>query len=529
MHVIIILSNIRGVKMNEKILVGQHLVGGFDGFNMPEDVKQAVKEYKIGNFILFSHNVKDSVQLKALCKELKEVVRGETGFPPFIFIDQEGGVVTRLKEDASITPGAMAVSSTGEPKNAYTAGLICGRELNAIGVNFNLAPVFDINSNEDNPVIGVRSYGDTPEIVSEYACNMAKGLFDGGVYACAKHFPGHGDTNVDSHIGLPRIDKTVEELMAFELVPFIEASKNGISGIMSSHILFPKIEEDNIPATLSYKIMTELLRNEIGFKGLTLSDCMQMAAIAKFYGTVQGMLMALKAGVDVIFASHDTGLCVQASTLMQENLKSGDINKKQFDTSTNRILECKKGLENFPHYSMDIVGSTEHREKVADIYTQSIVHTGAELPKLGDNPYFVSCRPFVTTLAANPAIGENSLAEDMQKVFGGECSLMSNSPDSTEIETLVNKAKGHSSIVVGSYNAHIYKGQEELVHAMHALNIPMVVVALRNPYDVMYLPKGVSGIAAYSYNESTVRALVDILSGKRQAIGKIPLKVKEKK
>ena len=113
----------------------------------------------------------------------------------------------------------MAVSSTGNPENAYTAGLICGRELNAVGVNFDLAPVFDINSNEDNPVIGVRSYGDTPEIVSKYACNMAKGLIDGGVYACAKHFPGHGDTNVDSHLGLPRIDKTMEELMAFELVP----------------------------------------------------------------------------------------------------------------------------------------------------------------------------------------------------------------------------------------------------------------------------------------------------------------------
>ncbi len=513
--------------MDAKILVGQHLVGGFDGFTMPENIKQAVKEHKIGNFIIFRHNVKDSVQLSALCKELKEVVRGETGYTPFIFIDQEGGVVTRLKEDASITPSAMAVSSTGDPQNAYTAGLICARELNAIGVNFNLAPVFDINSNEDNPVIGVRSYGDTPEIVSKYACNMAKGLIDGGVYACAKHFPGHGDTNVDSHLGLPRIDKTMEELMAFELVPFINASKNGISGIMSSHILFPKIEEDNIPATLSYRIMTELLRNVIGFKGLTLSDCMQMAAIAKFYGTVQGMLMALKAGVDIIFASHDTGLCVKASELMLESLKTGDIDRKQFDTSTNRILEYKKAMEKLPRQSIDIVGSIEHREKVADIYAASIARTGAEIPKLGDNPYFVSCRPFVTTLVANPAIGENSLAEDMQKIFGGDYSLMSNSPDSAEIETLVNKAKGHSVVVVGSYNAHIYKGQEQLIHAMHALNIPMIVIALRNPYDVMYLQKGVCGIAAYSYNDSTVKALVDILKGNKKATGKIPLKMKE--
>ena len=187
--------------------LGQHLVTGFKGPEMTEEFVQSVREYHIGNVILFDYNVVDKAQLKKLCAEIAELVTKETGYPPFITIDQEGGAVSRLKEDATIFPSAMAIAATGDPENARTAGRITGEELLAMGVNFDLAPVMDVNSNPNNPVIGVRSYGDQPAQVARYGVAMAQGLMQGGVLASIKHFPGHGDTSVDSHLGLPRVDK----------------------------------------------------------------------------------------------------------------------------------------------------------------------------------------------------------------------------------------------------------------------------------------------------------------------------------
>ena len=219
--------------------LGQHLVTGFKGPEVTEELIQNVREHKIGNFILFEYNVVDKVQLKKLCGDLTVLALKETGYLPFITIDQEGGVVSRLKEDATIFPSAMAVAATGDAENARIAGRITGEELRAMGVNFNLAPVMDVNSNSNNPVIGVRSYGDDPTQVARFGIAMAKGLEEGGVLSSLKHFPGHGDTAVDSHLGLPRVEKNLEELLACELAPFQAAIDAGVPSVMTTHILFP--------------------------------------------------------------------------------------------------------------------------------------------------------------------------------------------------------------------------------------------------------------------------------------------------
>ena len=191
--------------MTLREMIGQKLVVGFPGTELDGEFIRLVEEYKVGNIILFRHNIESEEQLAALCAELRRRICAATGAEPFITIDQEGGVVTRLPDDTTNPPGAMAIAAAGGEENAYEMGYLTGCRLRALGVDFDLAPVMDVNSNPDNPVIGVRSYGDDPAAVARYATAMMKGLTEGGVYASLKHFPGHGDTAVDSHIGLPCI------------------------------------------------------------------------------------------------------------------------------------------------------------------------------------------------------------------------------------------------------------------------------------------------------------------------------------
>ena len=200
--------------MTNQILIGQRLVAGFPGTAITPELVQVIRQYKIGNIILFRENISDAAQLRTLCADLTELIRRETGYDPFIMVDQEGGVVTRLSEDCVNVPGAMALASTGDPGNTYLAGKLTGAELRSLGINFDLAPSVDVNCNPANPIIGVRSYGDTPSTVVKYATGMIRGLQDGGVLCLAKHFPGHGDTSMDSHLTLPCVDKPRTELEA---------------------------------------------------------------------------------------------------------------------------------------------------------------------------------------------------------------------------------------------------------------------------------------------------------------------------
>ena len=293
--------------MDVKTAAGQHIMAGLPGTEIDPAFAALVRECKVGNVILFRRNVKNAAQLARLCASLRELIVSETGMEPFIAIDQEGGVVSRFSPDMATTPGAMALAAAGGDA-PYRAARLTAAQLCAAGVNFDLAPVLDVNSNPLNPVIGVRSFGDLPEEAAERAMGFMRGLLDGGVMACGKHFPGHGDTDTDSHIGLPRVDKSREQLEECELLPFRRAIEAGIPAIMSSHVLFPALEPEKLPATMSRRILTGLLREELGFGGVIISDCMEMDAVAKFYGTVNGAAAALKAGADIVCISHTAAL-----------------------------------------------------------------------------------------------------------------------------------------------------------------------------------------------------------------------------
>lgn len=509
-----------------RVKIGQRLVAGFPGTKPDPDFFQLVRRYKIGNVILFRENIVDEKQLADLCAELRAFIQKETGIPPFIAMDQEGGVVTRLPDEETNIPGAMALAATGDPGDAYRMGRITAAKLRACGINLNLAPDMDVNCNPDNPVIGVRSFSDDPQTAAEYGTAMLRGLLDGGVYACLKHFPGHGDTAVDSHIGLPCMDKSEEELERMELVPFRAGIQAGAPAVMSSHILFPQLEPKRLPTTMSRTIMTGLLRQKLGFQGMILSDCMEMQAIQSYYGTVNGVLAAMGAGVDLVFISHTASLVQQAAEQAAEAVKDGRLSAEEMDVCVGRILTNKQRCSALKPKGA-VPDSQECRESVRVVREKTITAVrmpDGGMPPIGANPLFLGCRDYRSTLVANSGSSGFNFAEEMRARAGfGTALITPQDPQEHEIAEIVRQASQYSSLVFGMYNGHILKGQVRLAQALARTGLPMIAVALRNPYDLADLPGSVAALAGWEYSRPLFDALWPVICGHRIPTGKLPL------
>lgn len=511
--------------LREKI--GQRLVVGFSGTEITDELENMIKQYKISNIILFKENIVSGSKLKKLCCDLQCLIKKHTGTGAFITIDQEGGMVTRLAEDSVNIPGAMAIAATGNTEYAYQAGKITGKQLKKLGVNFNLAPVADINSNMDNPVIGVRSYGDTPERVAEYVEAMTRGLMDGGVMASAKHFPGHGDTDIDSHLGLPQINKSFEELEKCELIPFKKLIQTGIPAITTAHILFPKIEPNKIPATMSRKIVNDILKEKLGFQGLVISDCMEMQAIKKSYGTIEGVKLAMKAGVDLIFISHTTSLVKDVSDTLMEAFDSGELSLEEMDCSVNKILHWKN------RYVDDCKEQNIFDEEYGKNYVLQLLKKTLtpvqmptpDLPEIGEKPLFIGPLPFRATNASNKKDGTLDFPMYMAERLGGQGRMISGDPDSREIEDTLKEAKTYSSVVIATYNGHLYKGQLKLIENVAKINDRVIAFALRNPYDLRNLPDKVYGVAVFEYTSNSLEILAELLKNPYELEGVLPVKM----
>src|SRR5947209_4584979 len=279
---------------------------GFWGSTPSHEIIDLIQRYHVGNILLFSRNVRDTRQVLELTQSLQTIAK-EAGqrYPLLIAIDQENGLVQRLGEAATIFPGNMALGAIGSEEVAYQVAQATGHELKALGINMNLAPVVDVNNNPANPVVGVRSFGEDPQQVARLGTAMVKGYPAAGMLSCLKHFPGHGDTAVDSHLALPKIPYTLERLETLELVPFRGGIEAGAGSVMIAHVSFPALTEQNmLPATLSPAIVQGLLREKLGFSGVILSDCMEMRAISDTFGTERAAVTALQAGIDLVLVSH---------------------------------------------------------------------------------------------------------------------------------------------------------------------------------------------------------------------------------
>lgn len=491
--------------------IGQRLVFGFRDPEPTEDFIRLIRKYKIGNVILFRGNIKSCEQVKRLCDKIQRIVLEETGQPAFIAIDQEGGRISRLPYDAVNVPGAMALAATGDAQNAYLAASITARQLRGLGINMPLAPVLDVNSNARNPVIGVRSFGDQASLVAAFGCETVRAYREQKVLCCGKHFPGHGDTAVDSHIGLPLVNKALDALSRMELVPFQAAIDAGIPAIMSSHILFPCLEKDRVPATMSRRIMHDLLREKMGFQGLVLSDCMVMDAIQKYYGTARGVVAAMQAGVDLVFVCSNPKLQIESAQAALDAALAGEI--PELDASVERILAAKK-VYAFSDAQPGLASRPEDFAAV-DALSLKAVTLVYGTPFVADgSTFYCGCADYRSTPAQEYDPDALPFPEYMQKHLGGACRVCGKDPSKEEISEIVHQAAAYQSIVFSTCNAHMFTGQLALAEALSALHRPFTVIALRDPYDLSVLSAECTAkLAAFDYTSASMRALAKVLRG----------------
>jgi beta-N-acetylhexosaminidase len=274
---------------------GQLISVGFEGTTAPGELLARIAASEVGGVMLFRPNIVDPPQVAALVTALRAAAPAEA--PLLVSIDQEGGLVQRLRAPATVWPPMLAVGAAGDAARTAAVGRALGEELAAVGVGWNFAPVLDVHTNPANPVIGNRAFGTTPEAVAAQALAFWRGLRGAGLVGCGKHFPGHGDTRTDSHLDLPVVAHDLERLRRVELAPFAAAARAGMEALMTAHVVYPALDPDR-PATLSRRIATELLRGELGFRGVLVSDDLGMKAVADRYPIEELAVGALEAGVD---------------------------------------------------------------------------------------------------------------------------------------------------------------------------------------------------------------------------------------
>ncbi|OZB90943.1 beta-N-acetylhexosaminidase [Paenibacillus sp. XY044] len=538
--------------------IGQMFVCGFWGTEISDELRQFIGTHQIGGLIYFARNVKTTEQVGRLSRDLQQAAAASGTLPLWISIDQEGGMVARITEGVALMPGNMALAAAGSADWVYESARVSGEELRSLGINLNFAPVLDVNNNPLNPVIGVRSYGESPEAVAAYGTLAFRGLQDVGVAATAKHFPGHGDTAVDSHLDLPTITHERKRMDEVELVPFKKAIAEGIDAVMSAHIYFPALEPSKLPVTLSHAVLTGLLREELGYDGVVMTDCMEMKAIAEHYGTVKAAVMAVEAGADTVLISQTPQLQVEAMEALEQAVRSGRIAESRINASVRRLLalKAKRGLlgstaeleaaqqqqeqdgqaarvhddkQDAPGLQDKLPGNEVHMDLARRISEASITLVQARdgvLPLKRQRTLVISVAAAALTIADEVIARTESLGS----ALAAQGVDVSDRPVTlTEVADqagrLVEEAGGEEvrQIVVGTYNAQFDPAQIKLVQDLLALGKPVLVAALRNPYDLMCFPEASALVAAYESRPLALVSTAKAIAGAVPFKGRLPV------
>ncbi len=517
---------------------GQVMMIGFDGTSLTPELRAAVTDLHVGGVIIFERNVGSPDELAQLTADLQALTQANGDPPLLIAIDQEGGRVARLKETKGFTefPSAMAIAATGQAENARRVARALAAELLAVGINMNLAPDLDVNNNPDNPVIGIRSFSSNPATVAAFGRAFAEGLQEAGVLAVGKHFPGHGDTGVDSHVALPTVPHGRDRLATVEFVPFVAAIEfpspvatgegpgvRAIAGIMSAHVTFPAIDPTpGLAATLSPRVLTGLLRDELGYDGLILTDSLEMGALAQSgYPVPVAAATALAAGADVLLFNHGHALHRQAHALILDRLARGQLPPGRLDEAAARVLAAKErfgllvrgsGGRDQASGVSERVGTAEHRALAREI-------AGAAITLLRDDAHLLPLAPGAKLLVVEPPAGAG-----LGKALDATTFAVSADPSAAEIRTAAGMAPGRM-VIVATTDARQNPGQVRLVQALLAAGAPVIVVAVRGPYDLMAFPAAPTYLASYGANPPTLDALAAVLYGKVKPAGRLPVEL----
>ncbi|PJN62037.1 putative lipoprotein YbbD precursor [Paenibacillus sp. GM1FR] len=533
--------------------VGQLLMCGFHGQHADEQVTRLIRDYHVGGVIYFRRNVESIDQLTRLSAELQDIAAEVGALPLMISVDQEGGMVARIdKEGMTQVPGNMALGATGNPEYTLECAQILGRELKNIGIDMNLAPVVDVNNNPLNPVIGVRSYGEHAESVATHGVAAITGYQSQGIAATAKHFPGHGDTAVDSHLGMVTVPHDRNRLEQMELLPFRKAIEAGVDAIMTAHVMFPSIEPEPIPATLSHKVLTGLLREEMGFEGIIITDCLEMHAISKPYGVAEAAVRAVEAGADLILVSHTLQDQVAALEAIVEAVRTGRVSEEVIHQALERIMTWKKkrcGQQNDllvspkasePVEATDVepVDCTESTKpsvpneltlfKIASS-SITIVHNDGLLPLDPEKGVYVIWPEVVQrTEVDEPWSHTESLGMALSQLRGRVREhKITTQPTYDEADRILADVSDNEQVIVCTYTSagHLPKGQQYLVEKL-SKNHSLIVIALRNPYDLLEISRPGSYVCTYENTPAVVRVLSHVLTGGLQPTGSLPVRLR---
>ncbi|MBB6679574.1 beta-N-acetylhexosaminidase [Cohnella lubricantis] len=513
-------------QMSLKEKVGQLFVCGFAGYEPTEGIRELIRDYGLGGIVFFRRNLLDASQVKRLTAALQ----AEAPSPLFISIDQEGGMVVRLEAGVTVMPGAMAVGAAGKDDWAYAAALWSGAELRGIGVNMNFAPCLDVNNNPANPVIGVRSYGEDPQHVAKLGIAAIRGYQESGVAAVAKHFPGHGDTASDSHLELPVVPHRRDRLDAVELLPFRAAIEAGVDAIMTAHVVFPAYESDGVPATLSRRILTGLLRDQLGYEGVVVTDCLEMNAIAETIGVARGAVEAVKGGADLVLVSHRLDRQIAALEAVYEAALAGEIPASRIDDAVARVWELKRRRGLFDP-ALPVQPNRIQAEKTAKRISEQAVTVvrGAEALPLdrGSRVLSVWAEARVGTEVVEVIEQERTLGFALREEgFQVEEVRVGLDPDDGDCEAALKRTEEADTIVFASYDAGFSTRQAELIRCLARLDgRRLVLVATRTPYDLLEIPDVPVYLCTYENKPAMMSALAGVLSGRLPAKGRLPVTI----
>lgn len=510
--------------------VGQSMMFRFEGPVFTDEAKAAFQEIRPCGVLYFGDNIARREQVHALSAELQAEAR-KLGMPPlFIAIDQEGGIVSRFSPDMTTVPGAMALTADGNPDDIRASARITGEQLAEVGININFAPVVDVNNNPLNPVIRTRSFGDTVEHVIAGALATIQGLTDAGIIATVKHFPGHGDTAIDSHLGLPVIDHPRARLDEIELAPFKAAIDAGVPGVMSSHILFPALDTD--PATLSHSILTGVLRDDLRFEGVIFTDSLSMDAIEERYGHGDSAIRCKQAGVDVLEANESVANQLTRFRALVAALEDGTIPASVFERTNERLQDLRKRFDIGRNPGELGNPDPSWNAQAEEIAARTIVALpeGMLAPIAGDaNLGVIDFQRLRASEAEDPFNRAGVFRTAAQANFNhARVATLGHDPAETEIALALALAADVDTLVIMTRDAIDNRYQIDIARRAIAKVAPgtrVIHIALRGPYDEGILDDVDTTILTFGDPAVTLRVLPRIFTGESALTASLPVHI----
>lgn len=498
---------------------------GFDGQFLTDDLKNLIEVYKVGSIILFSRNIESAGQLTHLTSQLqKSAIESSPHFPLIIATDQENGIVSRLDNLMVKFPGSMALGAANDLQATHEVSRATADALKAVGINMNLAPVLDANNNPENPVIGVRSFGEDVQLVAKHGREFIKGHLSEGIMTSGKHFPGHGNTKSDSHEELPVVAATYQELKKTEFVPFIEAINNDVPSLLISHVHYEAIDpHQKIPASVSANVITELLRKELGYEGLVITDCLEMKAVSQTLGVSKGALQALKAGADIVMVSHTYSEQLKTIQCIEQAVLAGELEVAVINRAVARIQQAKRKYlspnkpEEIPQQQLnnykELAKATYEKGMSVVKQEWNFTHTSVKhihVVWLMENLRTVVEEEKDSHYSLNRFRKSHASIQITEQSFNDYANAGGDGNNTADIIVLFTDLQKVTDKIAADF-AGIYQKEK------------VIVAALKSPYILAHFEKAAGWIAGYEPSEQTIYAALQIVLNELEPQGILPV------